>query len=224
MKTQLTLVLFLVACKTALADLDWGGGATRFLDDGGIPLNAENGLAVLVATSGGGSIQFATLGLQERFSLVSPGVVISQGTQTHRIVSLSNAFVSGYLLNTLVDDLTADQQVALGVGSGHRLSLVVWDRSTFNAGIPTGESRYTMIPLYVAGATSLPSEAFGRLLPDPMEVIYPSRTVDSTRVDSDAVFANPFTLQVQPGQTIQFVFPGSNPEGDALEFSASRRE
>jgi hypothetical protein len=221
MKAGFSAVVMVWVAVCAYADLDWGGGVTRFLGADAVPLTSESGLAVLVATSGVGGIDFSTVRIEDRFSMVTTGALIRTGSQTHRIVSMSKDFVRGYLLNTLVGDLGADHLGAIGVTAGQRLSVIVWDRRTFVSGIPTRGSRYLMLPLFIHGESSLSAQAYGALVPDPVSVIHPSLDHHSIELDAISLFPDPFTLRVQPGDPIQLIFSGSDAEGDELGFSAS---
>lgn len=150
------LLLSLSLVPVAWADVDWGGGLTRFLGQDGQDLTAQTGCAVLIAVSEGELIDFQTYIPESPADLVTVGATLSDGENVNRVLALSNAFYSGYLLYSAIPDIGVETLEGLGMVGGESLHLVVWDCTTFNGLFPSDSSFYASQPLYEEGTGNEP--------------------------------------------------------------------
>jgi len=185
-----TLLLLVSPCLVH-ADLDWGGGSTRFVTTDGAPLTSENGLAVLISVHQGMLIDISASDWRMAPKWVVPGAVLTQGPNTNVVLVSSLAFVDGYLLLTSVPDLSTEQQVSLGVDAGEDLYLVVWDRGTFIGGKPGLGSRFARLQLFRNGEGGEPAATYGPDLPSFADTIYPEKNVDPAICDEQIDRAMP---------------------------------
>ncbi|MGZ0654006.1 hypothetical protein ACWPKO_01250 [Coraliomargarita sp. W4R53] len=151
------VLLLTVFLPSADADIDWGGGATRFFGADGEALTSQTGCATLVAVRAGELIDLQRFIPESPADLVRVGAELSEGESLNQIVAETSFFHSGYLLYSAIPDLTVHELTSLGLSGGEALYLVVWDRSTFSDGLPTDRSFYTVQPLYTEGEDSAPA-------------------------------------------------------------------
>ena len=154
MKRNLSFLLLFLYAAAAHGDLDWGGGVTRFAGESGEVLDLESGCAVLISVRSGQLIDFEMFVPDEPSDLVTAGTILSDGTNVNGVLAVSCEFYSGYLLNSAVPDLLIDEQEILGVTAGEALFIIVWDSTTFESGLPTDDSYFTVLPLYFDGDPS----------------------------------------------------------------------
>ena len=147
----LSFVLILSSGGAAYAAIDWGGGYTRFADRSGDALERDTGCALLISVRAGQLIDFETFVPPTPSALLTPGTCLTEGANVNCVLAVSYDFYSGYLLNSAVPDLLATTQQQYGVTSGEELYLLVWDRQTFEAELPTDDSYFGVLPLYVEG-------------------------------------------------------------------------
>ena len=182
----------------AVADIDWGGGATRFLDRDGAPLTGT-GVAVLLAIRSGGPIQPNNLLFASPEELSTPGTVSVHADNTSTVLATSNAFNAGYLLNSGVADLLEATQKRYEVGEGETLYLVVWDRDPVADNEVTEDVRYVVLSLYESGSVSNAAKTFGASFPMPPSSAFPD--VDVTELQCATLFArrpNPVATSESP--------------------------
>lgn len=154
MKRSIVILLLSFYSAVAHADLDWGGGSTQFSGESGVVLSQETGCATLISVRAGGMIDFETFVPDHPADLISPGSILSDGVSINCVIAASFEFYSGYLLNSAIPDVLIDEQELLGVNSGEDLYVVVWDVNTFQNGLPTDDSYFTVLPLYFEGDAS----------------------------------------------------------------------
>jgi hypothetical protein len=180
------VLVWLAACVLAAADLDWGGGATRFLAADSSPISGGDGLAVLVCVTGGNVTDPAVALPWSPAQLVTPGAVIAEGSARTLVLATGGGFINGYLLLTSLPDLAQTAQQALGASSGDHLHLFVWDKRTFIGGVPAPGSRFTRIPLFRDGNPAQAATTFGDPQPLPASMVYPSAGLSSLVLNSVA--------------------------------------
>jgi hypothetical protein len=154
MKKRLSCTLLLFCTVSVQADLDWGGGATRFTNEAGEFLESESGCAVLISIQSGQLIDFEFFAPDAPQDLLTIGAILSDGTNQNRVLAVSREFHSGYLLNSATPDLRIDEQQHLEGSDSEALFILVWDTETFENGWPTDDSYFTTLPLYVEGESS----------------------------------------------------------------------
>ncbi len=148
------------------AAIDWGGGSVRFRGNDDQFLDADSGIAVLLTVHQGDVIDFAEFLPGTQGDLISGGATLSDHAGNINIVlTVSNAFTSGFLLNSAIPNISRDEQDTHGADAGERLYLLVWDRRTFEGKVPVVGSRFIILPFFVDGDTSMPATTYGNLPP-----------------------------------------------------------
>jgi len=175
------LILFLAFYSAlAFANLDWGGGQTNFTGKSGLRLERESGYAVLISVRAGQLIDFETFVADAPIDLVTPGAILTDGTSVNYILSASREFHSGYLLNSSIPDLLLDEQQLLGIAAGEDLYVIVWDAHTFEDGLPTDDSYFTVLPLYIDGnSSSLQAQTSSGAVSFFSDLVYPDQLLES---------------------------------------------
>jgi hypothetical protein len=180
MKRHLSFLLVFLYAAVAHGDLDWGGGVTRFTGESGEVLDLESGCAVLISVRSGQLIDFEKFVPDQPGDLVTAGTILSDGSNVNRVLAVSCAFHSGYLLNSAVPDLLIDEQEILGVTSGEALFIIVWDTTTFESDLPTDDSYFTVLPLYFEGdPSSDQAQTSGGVFSVFTNRVHPDQSLDS---------------------------------------------
>jgi hypothetical protein len=154
----LAMLTICLSCFNSVvnADIDWGGGLTRFYDESGEALTSQSGCATLVAVSAGELIDFRSFIPEHPSDLIQVGSELTEGDNINRVIAQSCFFYSGYLLYSAIPDLTVEELTELGVTGGESLYLVVWDCSSFVDDAPTDRSYYTVQALFLEGEGDSP--------------------------------------------------------------------
>lgn len=175
------LILFLAFYSAlAFANLDWGGGQTNFTGESGLRLDRDSGYAVLISVRAGQLIDFETFVADAPIDLVTPGAILTDGTSVNYVLAASREFYSGYLLNSAIPDLLLDEQQLLGIAPGEDLYVIVWDAQTFADGLPTDDSYFTVLPLYVEGnSSSLQAQTSGGAVSFFSDLVFPDQLLES---------------------------------------------
>ncbi len=190
MKKSILILFLAFYSAVAFANLDWGGGQTNFRGESGLALNRDSGYAVLISVRAGQLIDFETFVADAPIDLVTPGAILSEGTSVNYVLAASREFHSGYLLNSAIPDLLLDEQQLLGIASGEDLYVVVWDTHTFEDGLPTDDSYFTVLPLYVEGnGSSLQAQTSGGALSFFSDLVYPDQLLKSQGLQLLAQYA-----------------------------------
>ena len=159
------LAIATASCAVAVhAAVDWGGGAAVFYGGDGQPL-AANGLAVLLSVHAGRlvDVRCADLGPTD---LRTPGSVVADGAGNENIVlGAFSPFTSGYLLNSIVPNVTKATQQGLGAAPGEDLYLLVLDTTTLADGAPVATSAVAVLTLFVDGDTAASARTYGNVPP-----------------------------------------------------------
>jgi len=171
---------------TLHADLDWGGGQTKFLDDAGTPLTATTGVGVLISSPNARPIDFETFKPTDPADLLRPGAILSDGTTANRVLASSRNFNSGYLLGTAIPDVSTELQKTFGAKAGEALFLMVWDARTFADGLPTDDSRFVLLPLFLEGDERTHASTFGDGSPLFAEICHPDNAVAVAAATNEA--------------------------------------
>jgi len=175
------LILFLAFYSAlAFANLDWGGGQTNFSSESGLALDRDSGYAVLISVRAGQLIDFETFVADAPIDLVTPGAILTEGTSVNYVLAASREFYSGYLLNSAIPDLLLDEQQLLGIAAGEDLYVIVWDAHTFEDGLPTDNSYFTVLPLYLEGnSNSLQAQTSSGAVSFFSDLVYPDQLLES---------------------------------------------
>lgn len=185
------LILFLAFYSAlAFANLDWGGGQTNFSGKSGLALDRDSGYAVLISVRAGQLINFETFVADAPIDLVTPGAILTEGTSVNYVLAASREFHSGYLLNSSIPDLLLDEQQLLGIAAGEDLYVIVWDAHTFEDGLPTDDSYFTVLPLYLEGnSSSLQAQTSGGAVSFFSDLVYPDQLLESQGLQLLAQYA-----------------------------------
>lgn len=177
-----------MVASVASADLDWGCGQTQFRDADGYLITQSTGIGVLRSVVAGDAINFDTFQPAAPAELLTPGAVLNDGANVNRVLAISSAFHSGYLLNSAIPDVSMATQQALGASVGELLFVVTWDRQTFRNGLPTDNSRYILIPLYLDGNEQVRARTLSDGVSFFANVVYPYRLLERDFVERVAIF------------------------------------
>ena len=135
---------------------------------------------MLISVRAGQLIDFETFVPDAPVDLVTPGTILSAGTSVNCVLAASCEFYTGYLLNSAIPDLLLDEQEILGVESGESLFIIVWDANTFEHGLPTDDSFFTVLPLYFEGdSSSAQAQTSGGVFSVFTNRVHPDQSLDS---------------------------------------------
>ena len=226
MNRNILILLLSFYSSVAYAGLDWGGGLTNFTGKSGSVLDRDSGCAVLLSVRVGELIDFETFVPDAPIDLVTPGTVLSEGTSVNCVLASSCEFYSGYLLNTAIPDLLIDEQELLGVTAGEELYLIAWDTNTFENGLPTDDSYFTVLPLYFEGDSgSLQAQTSGDAFSVFTNRIHPAESVVAENLQLMAQFGgfNAYSGFSDWAESIHRVADGSLEETKYLDSNGNGR-
>jgi len=226
MNRTILILLLSFYSSIASAGLDWGGGLTNFTGKSGSVLERDSGCAVLLSVRVGELIDFETFMPDAPSDLVSPGAVLSDGTNVNCVLASSCEFYSGYLLNTAIPDLLIDEQELFGVVAGEALFLVAWDTNTFENGLPTDDSYFTVLPLYFEGDSgSLQAQTSGDAFSVFTNRVHPAESVVAENLQLMAQFGgfNAYSGFSDWAESIHLVADGSLEETKYLDSNGNGR-
>jgi hypothetical protein len=196
---RIALLPVLVA-SLAQAAADWGGGGAVFKGHDGQALNGADGLAVLVSVHSGSLIDYT------RFLPTAPADLITAGrTLTDRngnkniVLATSTAFTSGYLMNSLVPNISKEMQQAYGASAGEPFHLLVWDARTFVSNAPAVGSAFSVATLYVDGQNTSPAQTYGYVPPALPMVAKPDGQLSEVQCNSVVLAVTETVLVFQTG-------------------------
>lgn len=173
----------LTVCLTApvYADIEWGGGNVQFYSLDQTYLTNYNGLASLVAVRQGELIDMNHPSLESSDMWVTPGSVITDGTNVNVVIAVSWAFDKGMLWMSGSPYVTTETMVSYGINPGDRFYIIIWDRNTFQWNHPVEGSTYTTLQLFIDGDINAPAIAYGDS--DFGDTIRPDETIDQDVCD-----------------------------------------
>jgi hypothetical protein len=155
---------------------------------------------VLVSVHAGELLDFTALLPSNPADLITPGRALSDGLGNESLVlGTSGSFVSGYLMNSMVPDLSQAEQAGYGAATGERLFLVVWDRTTFAGQAPASGAALCVVPLWVDGDPATPATTYGDLPPSLPTWAKPATGATQFRCDQTLVPATEFALTLTVG-------------------------
>jgi hypothetical protein len=183
---QLFVLIAWSIAATVHPAVDWGGGGAVFRDHNGATLEAANSVAVLISRHEGNLVDFENIVPPCPSDLVTPGkLLVGRDGNKAVVLAVIEGFTFGFLLNSVVPNISQAVQQDNGADLDEPLVMVIWDQNTFVDGAPSGGSRFVVVPLFIGGDAGSPAKTYGNLPPNLPLAAKPDDTIAEFRTLSE---------------------------------------